>query len=134
MKLVVDANILFSGLLKDSETRNLILDRRITLFAPRFLLIEYAKYSEELRTRSKLKENNFAVLTKKLLKRIKLVSDKEIMLYYSAAHSLVIDKKDMPYIACALATGADTWSNDRHLKNPRIKNWTTKELMEKMKA
>ena len=41
------------------------------------------------------------------------------------------DKKDAPYAACALATGAEVWSNDRHFRDLRIKNWTTKELLEK---
>lgn len=132
MKLVIDANILFSALLKDSTTRNLILDMRLKLFAPRFLIIEYIKYSEELRKRSKLDKKNFAELSKKILKRIKLVSDKEILLYYTPAKSLITDNKDAPYIACALAIGTETWSNDRHFKNQRIRNWTTKELTEKM--
>ncbi len=132
MKLVIDANILFSALLKDSGTRNLTLDRRITLFAPTFLLLEYAKYSKELMGRGKLKKKDFASLTKRLLRRIRVVSDGEIMLYYAAAQSLVNDKKDAPYVACALATGADIWSNDRHLKGIRVRNWKTKELIEKM--
>ncbi|MCR4335607.1 MAG: PIN domain-containing protein [archaeon] len=132
MKLVIDANILFSALLKDSITRNLLLDRRLALFAPKFLITEYAKYSRELRKRSGLKEDEFGELSKRLIRRIKLVLDKEIILYYQAAQSIVSDKKDTPYIACALAIGADTWSNDKHLKNARIKNWTTKELAEKI--
>ncbi len=132
MKLVVDANVLFSALLRDSGTRKLLLDRRLLLFAPKFLLLEYAKYSRELRNRSKLREDDFASLTKMLLGRIRLVSDEEIMLYYQAALSLVDDRKDAPYVACALAAGADLWSNDRHLKGIRVKNWPTKELVEKM--
>ncbi len=132
MKLVVDANILFSALLKDSGTRKLLLDRRLSLFAPKFLLLEYVKYSKGLRSRSKLREDDFASLSKMLLGRIRLISDEEIMLYYSAARSLVDDSKDAPYVACALAADADLWSNDRHLKGIRVKNWATKELMEKM--
>ncbi len=46
MKLVVDANILFSALLRDSGTRKLLLDRRLSLFAPKFLLLEYQNIQE----------------------------------------------------------------------------------------
>ncbi len=67
-----------------------------------------------------------------LLGRIRLVSDDEVMLYFAAAQSLVDDRKDVPFVACALAVGADLWSNDRHLKGIRVKNRVTKELMEKM--
>lgn len=132
MKLVIDANVLFSALLKDSATRKLVIDRRITLFAPRFLILEYAKYADELRRKSRLEKNAFSDLTKRLLRRIKLVSDEEIMPYYAAGQSLVSDKKDAPYVACALSVGAELWSQDRHLKGIRVRNWTTKELMEKL--
>ncbi len=109
-----------------------MLDRRLTLYAPRFLGLGYAKYANELRGKSRLSENNFGELTKILLRRIRLVPDDEIMLYYKAALGLVSDKKDAPYVACALSTGADIWSNDRHLSGTRIRNWKTNELLEKM--
>ena len=79
MLLVIDVNILFSALLKDSGTRMLILDRRLAIFAPKFLMVEYAKYSRELRQRSGLSKNDFGVLTKRLISRIRLVSDEEIL-------------------------------------------------------
>ena len=69
MNLVIDANILFSALLRDSGTRNMLLDRRLTLFAPRFLIIEYLKYSDELRKRSGIGKKEFSALSKKLIAR-----------------------------------------------------------------
>ena len=132
MNLTVDANILFSALLKDSATRSLILNRQLKLYAPRFLILEYAKYSAELRKRSGLGEKDFTEISKRIVRRIRLVSDGEIKPYYEAALGLVSDRKDAPYVACALAVGSELWSNDRHLKGIRVRNWTTKELVEKI--
>jgi len=53
MKLVVDANILFS-LAKESSSASLILQKfRFKLFAPKFALLELSKYKEELVKKSK---------------------------------------------------------------------------------
>lgn len=43
MKLVIDANILFAALFKDSLTAELILSDELQLIAPEFLLEEFAK-------------------------------------------------------------------------------------------
>lgn len=131
MRLVVDANILFSAILKDSLTRKLVCDETLELFAPKFLLIEFAKYSAELQKKSRLSTQNFLVIAERLIKRVRVVSDEEIMLFFDAAQYLVSDSKDAPYAACALAVNADVWSNDRHFANSRIKAWTTKQLLER---
>ncbi|TXT53231.1 MAG: putative nucleotide-binding protein, containing PIN domain [Promethearchaeota archaeon] len=46
MKLVVDANILFAGLIKDGKTAELLTSDRLQLLAPQFLFEEFAKYEE----------------------------------------------------------------------------------------
>ena len=44
--LVVDANILFAALIRRGGTAELLLDRRLRLFAPEFLLQEFAKHEK----------------------------------------------------------------------------------------
>jgi predicted nucleic acid-binding protein len=42
-----------------------------------------------------------------------------------------IDKKDVPFIAAALALNCSIWSDDKHFKKQKeIKIFTTKEVME----
>ncbi len=134
MKLVVDANVLFSALLKDSITRKLISDRRLELFAPKFLLVEFLKYSKELQEKSKLSQENFFAISQQIISRIDFVADEQILIFFEAAKKLITDKKDAPYVACSLALNADLWSNDKQIINPRIKVWNTKQVYDKLYA
>ena len=43
MRLVVDANIIFSSLIKDSITRKIILLEDLKLYAPEYVFIELEK-------------------------------------------------------------------------------------------
>jgi predicted nucleic acid-binding protein len=42
MRLIVDANILFSALIKDSSTAKILVDDRLKFYAPEFLFEEFA--------------------------------------------------------------------------------------------
>jgi len=44
IKLVIDVNILFTALIKNSKTAELIIEKQITCFAPEFLIEEFSKY------------------------------------------------------------------------------------------
>ncbi|MBU3906952.1 MAG: hypothetical protein KKA64_01745 [Nanoarchaeota archaeon] len=44
MKLVLDANVLFSALIKDDVTAKLFLDLSFHLYAPEFILEEFEKH------------------------------------------------------------------------------------------
>ncbi len=130
MKLVIDANILFSAFLKGGMTRKILLDRELELYSPEFLMEEFKKYFPELVKRSKMEKFQAVRLSEMLLKRITFIEFEELLPYKESAKYLTIDVKDEPYVACALAVGADLWSRDRHLKHSRIKCWSTEELVE----
>ncbi|MFH0971194.1 MAG: PIN domain-containing protein [Candidatus Micrarchaeota archaeon] len=129
MQLVIDANIFFSALLKDSYSRRLILDGRIQLFAPKFLLSEFEKHSADMLVRSKLDRDEFGRIYILLIQRIIFIEESELMPYLPAAYSLIVDKKDAPYVATALCVNAEVWSNDRHFRKGRVRNWATAELI-----
>ena len=132
MKLTVDANVLFSALLKAGLTRRLIFDMRLSLYVPRSILAEYEKYAKELETRSKLGSKEFFELSKLVLSRVSVVPDEEIGPYIPAATHLCSDPKDIAYIACALAEGTVLWTRDRTLKHPRLEKWGTREIAQKL--
>ncbi|MBU0535516.1 MAG: hypothetical protein KKE20_01020 [Nanoarchaeota archaeon] len=46
MDLVIDANILFSALIKDSLTAELIFEENLRLYAPEFFIQEFMKYED----------------------------------------------------------------------------------------
>jgi predicted nucleic acid-binding protein len=48
LNIVIDSNILFSALIKDSLTRRIILDYDKTFLFPEFIFEEIQKHKEEL--------------------------------------------------------------------------------------
>ena len=48
MNLVIDANILFSALIKAGKTIEILLNPGFNFYAPEFLLEEFQKYRDEI--------------------------------------------------------------------------------------
>lgn len=135
MQLVVDANILFSALIKDSTTRNLISEPKLSLYTPKFFVEEFLEHLWELKEKTGADEN---LLKEKLndfiIKNIKLISSKDIFEFVSEARTISPDKDDIAYFALALKLKCPIWSNDFKLKNQsRIKIYSTKEIINKLK-
>ena len=58
MRLVVDGNILFATLIKESLTAELLLSDKLTLFTPEFLFDEFAKYEQYILEKIKRSKTN----------------------------------------------------------------------------
>jgi predicted nucleic acid-binding protein len=132
--LVVDANILFASLIKDSLTAELLLSDKLSLFAPEFLLDEFLKYEQyilEKTNRSKEDFNHFLTI---LREEIKIIPQKNIKPFIQKAEKFSPDPKDTVYLACALAIDSKIWSNDKKLKEDQkqIEVITTEELIHKV--
>ena len=114
-RLVVDANRIFSALLKDGETRRAVLSAEATLFAPRFLRVEIERHKRGIVRRTRGQKEDIDVMLAILYRRIAWVSDEEITTHTAIAKAALgaVDGKDVPYLACALAIRADAiWSHD----------------------
>lgn len=114
-RLVVDANRVYSAILKDGETRRAMMTTGATLFAPRFLRLEIERHKADIvrRTRGRVEDVDAALAV--LYRRIAWLSDDELAPSMAAADAALgaVDGKDVPYLACALAVGADAiWSHD----------------------
>ncbi len=135
MRLVVDANILFAALIKESLTAELIISDNLILFAPEFLFDEFAKYEQYLREKTKRSNIEFAQYLNILNEKIKIIPHKVIMPFIKKAEIISPDPNDLVYLACALATNSKIWSNDKKLKEEQeeIKVITTEELVKKFK-
>lgn len=115
MKVVVDANRIISALLKDGETRRVLLATDAALYAPAFLKAEIEKHERMLRTRSGLTANQLHDLLETVFAPVHWVPDEAVRAKIPEAEGLLghIDAKDVPYLACALAVEADgIWSGD----------------------
>ena len=52
MDLVVDANIIFAALIKESKTYELIFDEKLHLFTTEFFFTEFKEHSEEIQEKT----------------------------------------------------------------------------------
>jgi predicted nucleic acid-binding protein len=128
MKLVVDANILFS-LAKESSSASLILQKfKFKLSAPKFALSELSKYKEELIKKS---EKEFDLIILDLKEKVNFIDEQEYKEFLSEPKIKVSDQKDITYLALALKIKSPIWSNDPHLKQQSsITVFTISELVE----
>lgn len=133
MELIVDANVLLASFLKEAVTRELLLDSRLTFYAPEHLLLETSRHlvkSASLRRRIRLSNEELRTLFHLLTMNIRTVPKKSYKHLLEKALVLAPHKEDAPYLAVALLHQIPIWSNDRGLKNQNIvKVYTTFELI-----
>ena len=131
MDLVIDANILFAALIKESVTKELILSNGINLFAPEFLFEEFYKYKEEILKKTNRSLEEFDEIFMILTNIITLIPEEEFCLFLEKARSISPDENDSVYFALALKLNCAIWSNDKKLKNQdRIRVYSTQDLIE----
>ena len=132
MKIVLDSNILFSALVKDSKTRRIILEYEGFFLFPQFIFEEMEKHIEELLKKSKLSKQEFNTLLTTLLKKVVIVPNDVLLPFRRKALDIVknIDKDDVLFVACVLAYPESIiWSNDKKLKTQKsIRVLNTNEI------
>ena len=130
MKLVVDANIIFAALIKEGMTGELLISDDLFLFAPEFLLEEFAKYETLILEKTHRAKEDFDQFLKLLKECITFIHKEEIIPYLKQAEIFSPDPKDSVYLALALKLKCPLWSNDKKLKEEqdKIKSYSTEEL------
>ena len=134
MILIVDTNIVFAALLKNSKTRELLIDSPLTLYAPETMLSEIRKHQKLILEKSGLSEEDFEILFDLVTENITIIEKNEYSEKIPEAEKIIgsIDKGDIPFIALALSKASDgVWTeNIQHFKKQnRIRVWTTKEIL-----
>ena len=133
MDLVIDANILFSLLIKKGKTEELLFKDTIHLFAPEFLFDEFEKYRELIKNKTKRNDKDFDRLMRILRERIKIVPNEETEKNISKAKNICPDENDVDYFALAMKLNCSIWSNDKVLKKQNTINViSTEELIKKV--
>jgi predicted nucleic acid-binding protein len=135
MKLVVDANIIFAALLKDAETRKILLFPEYYYLTPDFIKIEIENHKDEIIERLNISRRIVDELLSMIFSNIKLVEydkyEKRIDKAYNAMKN--IDEDDTPLIALCLSIPNDgIWTEDRHFqKQNLVKIWKTRDIIDK---
>jgi predicted nucleic acid-binding protein len=134
MKIVVDANILFSALIKkDSFTRKFLVNDRFELYTSEFFFEEYTKHLATIAKKTKLSERDIRDLLNEFLleAKIRVFANPELESFREEAEKICPDPDDVFYFQLALKLDCPIWSNDKALKKQdKIKIYTTKELLD----
>ena len=134
MIFVVDTNVVFAGLLRDSITRELLIDSPFILYAPETMIKEIRKYEDIIIQRSELSKEDFEILFGLLINNINIVEKEKYSEKLEEADKFIghIDKGDVPFLALALnIPNNGIWTeNKKHFESQnRIKIWTTDEIL-----
>ncbi|PIN87554.1 hypothetical protein COV12_03165 [Candidatus Woesearchaeota archaeon CG10_big_fil_rev_8_21_14_0_10_32_24] len=133
MDFVIDANILFAALIKNSTTSALLFNQNLNLFAPEFILEEFMKYHEVILHKTNRTKDELSSIINLLHQIITIVPQEEYQQFIEKAKSICPDEKDEMYFALALKLNFAVWSNDRKLKEQEeIKVLNTKEVLERL--
>ncbi len=121
MKLVVDTNIIFSGLLSPNGTiSDLLLNSSNTFefYTPTYLLDELENHRKKLLKISGFSEREIDFLHRNLFKKIDLIDLESIREEtWKKAIDLTqdVDEYDAPFLALALELEAPLWTGDKKL-------------------
>lgn len=130
MLVVIDANILFSALIKDAESAKLILSDKLALLAPDKIFDEFKKHKTEILLKTHRIEEEFSEVLSVFEDRIQLVPQDELKPFLNKASLLISDASDREYIASAIKFRCPIWSNDKSFKQQSlVRVFTTKELI-----
>ncbi len=130
MDLVVDANIIFSALIKDSFSCYLLFSDRFHLFTPEYIFAEFEKHEEEILEKTERTTEEFYRLLEVLKRRITIVPLEELTEHVDKAEEISPDSGDMAYFALALKFNCPIWSNDKKLKQQdKVQVYHTHELI-----
>jgi len=131
MKLVVDANILFSALIRDDHTRRLFFKDGLELFAPEYLFDEFEKYEDEILEKTQRSRDELSTAVAILRDKMTIFPTDKYKKFMKNALEITPDKNDAAYFAVALAINGNLWSNDKLLKTQNtVRVFSTAEITE----
>ena len=127
MRIIVDANIIFSALLNtDGKIGDILLNSYhvFEFVAPRFLKDEIRKYHSKILLKSGYSSIELQEIEDIVYKPIAFISEVHIPLsVWQSSEHLVrdIDPKDVAYVAFAKYFRCKLWSGDKALRNGLFK-------------
>ncbi len=136
MRLVVDANIVVAGLIKNGITRELMLNDELNLYTSDFIFIELFKHIKEIAKKADIAINEFIDMAEILIfeSGLKTITTDEVRPFIDTANKISPDIDDALYFSVALKLNCAIWSNDKELKNQNyVKVYSTSDLVKMLK-
>lgn len=146
MKVIVDTNIFFSGLITPfGKIADLLINPKYSFekYACHYSMVELFKYQQKIMTLSKQPAENIGQVLYTLLSKITFINESQLSAEYkTTAYELVkdTDEKDTPFVALTLAIeGSFLWTGDKKLitglQNKNFQHCiTTEELFSKLNS
>lgn len=137
MELVLDSNVVFSALIADGRTRELVLSDATDLHAPEFFYAELDAHRDEVAAKTGLGERDLSVLLNLLFEEVHVVPREEFGHELPAAREAIagVDPDDVPFLALALHLDAGVWTDDEHFQEQdAVEVWRTHELLERVEG
>ena len=133
MELVIDSNILFAALIKNSTTSNIIFEEEIILYTPEFIITEFLKYRDLILKKTSRTNEEFIQIMHALKDIITVIPKEEYSKFITEAEKISHDEKDVLYFALALKLKCGIWSNDKKLKTQnKVKVYSTEDLLKEI--
>ena len=130
MNLIIDANVLFSTLIKEGKSSEILLDFKFKFFTPEFIISEFKKHKDEILDKSHRSEYEIERLFDIAEEIIKIIPQEEFSDKIDEAKLICPDINDIMYFALALELNCPIWSNDRKLKEQnKVKIYSTEDLI-----
>lgn len=121
MNIIIDANIIFAALIKESKTTELLLNMSITPYTPEYILLEIEKHKKEILTKTSQNKEELEQIMHMLKNIIRIIPQIELQQYLPEAKKITPDPDDVMYFALALKLQCPIWSNDKALKKNRTR-------------
>src|SRR3989338_5320331 len=136
MELVVDATVVFTGIIGTGVTKEIIFLKSVKLHCPESLFNEVEEHKSRIKILSGLSSAELEELLIKLKNTIKPFPLPKYEKFLNEANKLISDHDDTEYLALSLALDkCPIWSNDPHFKEQsKVQVFTTKELVELLKT
>jgi len=136
MRLVVDANELFAGIIArgkelQSWTLDVLFSDKVELFAPLRLLAELERNRDEIMAKSGFSPRDFDAFVGVLKLRVKFFPLEDFLDKIPEAKELSPHLKDVEYFALALKLGCGVWSREKAFgeRQSRVKVYSTEKLV-----
>ncbi|MDP1729356.1 MAG: PIN domain-containing protein [archaeon] len=131
MEFIVDANIVFSILIKEGFNAKLFFHPKLIVYAPAYMLEELKHYKEFLISKTQRSDEELEWMLKALKSIMIIVPEEEYSQFYEEAKKISPDPDDIQYFALALKLRCGIWSNDKELKKQsRIDIYDSKEVFD----
>ena len=130
MKLVVDANILFSFFWRDCFTRRVLTGGYFELVAPEFILEEVGKYKGVIMKKVGVDSDEFDRMRRELILYVEFFGLGYYKKFLKEGVKICPDLNDVDYSALALRENVSVWSNNKKLKcQSVVKVLSTEEVI-----